>query len=110
MIPLPRRMLQQTAIVRVPKDTPYGGEYEEPKTIDHVWFDASATIRRTDYQLEAPVKGTLFIDPKVSVGAFEIPAGSLVSVDGEVSEAAVHDCSTIKDNMGKVHHWEIVLK
>ena len=45
MIPLPRRMLRQTAVVRVPKDGAYGGEFEEPRTIDRVWFDASASIR-----------------------------------------------------------------
>ncbi|MCB6760063.1 minor capsid protein [Adlercreutzia equolifaciens] len=110
MIPLPRRMLRQTATVRVPKDGPYGGEYEEAQTIERVWFDASATIRQTDYQLQAPVRGTLFIDPNTSAGAFAIPAGSLVSVDGEVSEATVHECSPIKDGRGRVHHWEVVLK
>jgi hypothetical protein len=110
MIPLPRRMLRQAATVRVPKDGPYGGEFEEAVTIGHVWFDASASIRRTDYQLQAPVKGTLFVDAKVSDGAFAIPAGSLVSVDGEVSEATVHECSPIKDGRGRVHHWEVVLK
>lgn len=110
MIPLPRRMLRQTAEVRVPKDGPYGGEYEEAKTIDHVWFDASASIRQTEYQLQAPVKGLLFIDPKVSSGAFAIPAGSLVTIDGEVSGATVHECSPIKDGRGRVHHWEVVLK
>ena len=71
---------------------------------------ASASIRRTDYQLQAPVRGTLYIDPKASTGAFAIPAGSLVSVDGEVSEATVHECSPIKDGRGRVHHWEVVLK
>ena len=110
MLHLPRRMLRQTAVVRVPKDGAYGGEFEEPRTIDRVWFDASASIRRTDYQLQAPVRGTLFIDPKASIGAFAIPAGSLVSVDGEVSEATVHECSPIKDGRGRVHHWEVVLK
>ncbi len=110
MIPLPRRMLRQTATVQVPKDSTYGGEYEEAVTIDRVWFDASASIRQTDYQLQAPVKGTLFIDPKVSDGAFAIPAGSLVSVDGEVSEATVHECSPIKDSHGRLHHWEVIVK
>ena len=110
MIPLPRRMLKQTATVRVPKDAVYGGEFEEPQTIDRVWFDASASVRRTEYQLQEPVKGTLFIDSKVSEGAFAIPAGALVSVDGEVSEATVHECCPIKDGNGRIHHWEVTLK
>ncbi len=110
-MPLPRRLMRQTAVVRVPKEgSPYGGEFEEPVTIERVRFEASASIRRTDYQLQAPVKGTLFIDPKASRGGFAIPAGSLVSVDGEVSEATVHDCETIRDGSGRVHHWEVALK
>lgn len=110
MIPLPRRMLRQSATVRVPKDGAYGGQYEEPMTIGRVWFDATAPVRRTDYQLQAPVRGILFIDPRTSTGAFEVPAGSLVSVDGEVSEATVHECSPVRDGRGRLHHWEAVLK
>lgn len=110
MIPLPRRMLRQSASVRVPKDGAYGGEYEDAVTIGRVWFDATAPIRQTDYQLQAPVRGTLFVDPNVSVGAFAIPAGSLVSIDGEASEATVHECSPVKDGRGRIHHWEVVLR
>lgn len=110
MIPLPRRMLRQTAEVRVPKEGPYGGDYEEAVTIERVWFDATASIRRTDYQLQAPVKGLLFIDPKVSRNAFAVPAGSLVTVDGEVSGATVHECCPVRDGRGRIHHWEVVLK
>ena len=108
--PIPRRLMQSTATVRVPKnDSPYGGEFEEPVTIEYVAFEASASIRRTDYQLEAPLKGTLFIDPKTSIGAFAIPAGSLVSVDSEISEATVHDCQAIP-SLANLHHWEVFLK
>lgn len=109
MMPLPRRLLRQTATVRVPKDSTYGGEYEDAVTITRVRFDATASIRATEYQLQAPVKGVLFIDPKVSGNAFAIPAGSLVSVDGEIAEATVHDCEEIRDDRGRVHHWEVVL-
>lgn len=109
MIPLPRRLLRSTATVKVPKEgTPYGGIYEEPVTIERVYFEPTASIRRTDYQLQAPLKGTLYIDPKVSVGAFEIPAGALVSVDGEVSDATVHECLPIP-SAAHVHHWEVTL-
>lgn len=110
MIPLPRRLLRSTAKVKVPKaGTPYGGEFEEPVTIERVCFEPTASIRRTDYQLQAPLKGTLYIDPKVSTGAFAIPAGSLVSVDGEVSDATVHECQAVP-NLGDLHHWEVLLK
>lgn len=108
-MPLPRRLMRQTAVVRVPKnDSHYGGEFEEPMTIERVRFEASASIRRTDYQLQAPVKGTLFIDAVNSSPAMEVPAGSLVSVDGEVSEACVQECRAIR-GAGSIHHWEAVL-
>ena len=108
--PIPRRLMRSTATVRVPKeDSPYGGVFEEPVKIEHVAFEASASIRRTDYQLEAPLKGILYIDPKTSTGAFAIPAGSLVSVDSEVSDATVHDCQPIP-SLANLHHWEVILK
>ncbi len=108
--PIPRRLMRSTATVRVPKsDSPYGGVFEEPVTIEHVAFEASDSIRRTDYQLEAPLRGILYIDPITSVGAFAIPAGSLVSVDGEVSEATVHDCQPTP-SLKNLHHWEVLLK
>lgn len=108
MIPLPRRLMRSTATVRVPKDSDYGGEFEEPVTIENVCFDGNATIRTTDYQLQAPIKGILYVDPRISRGAFAIPAGSLVSVDGEISEATVHDCQPTP-NAANLHHWEVTL-
>ena len=100
--------MRSTAVVRVPAPGVYGGEFDEPVTIENVCFDGNATIRRTDYQLQAPLKGVLYIDPKVSTGAFAIPAGSLVSIDGEISEATVHDCQPTP-NAANLHHWEVTL-
>lgn len=108
MIPLPKRLMASTATVRTPKGGMYGGDFNDPVTIERVCFQGEASIRRTDYQLQAPVKGVLFIDPRVSVGAFEVPAGSLVSVDGEVSEATVHECAAVP-SAANLHHWELVL-
>ncbi|MBQ9042311.1 MAG: hypothetical protein IJ111_05790 [Eggerthellaceae bacterium] len=109
MIPLPKWLLTSTATVRVPaKSGVYGGEYAEPVTIGRVCFQGAASIKATAYQLQAPVKGVLFIDPNVSEGAFEIPAGALVSVDGEVSEATVHECIPVP-SAANLHHWEVTL-
>ena len=41
-------------------------------------------------------------------GAFAIPAGSLVSVDGSPPVAAT-SCVPRLDGMGRVHHWEVAL-
>lgn len=109
MIPIPRRLMRSTATVRTPREGGYGGEYNEPVKIAGVCFDATAGLGVTDHQLQAPARGVLFVDPRVSKGAFEIPAGSLVSVDGEVSEATVHECEAIYGWDG-LHHWEYVLR
>ncbi len=109
MFPIPKRLLTSSASVRTPKEGAlYGGEYNDPVTIGRVCFQGEAGIRRTDYQLQAPVKGVLFIDPNVSVNAFAIPAGSLVSIDGEQSEATVHECNPVP-SAANLHHWEVTL-
>ena len=107
--PLPRKLMRDTISVKVPKDSPYGGEFENPVTIERVCYQSVASVRATDYQLQAPLKGMLFIDPVLSVGAFEIPAGSLVCVNGEKSWATVHECEAISSYSG-LHHWEVLLK
>lgn len=110
MIPLPRRLLRSTATVRVPEEgSPYGGRYREPVTVRRVCFQGEAGLQRTDYQLQAPLKGVMYMDPRVSEGAFPIPAGSLVSIDGEVSEATVHECAPVP-SAANIHHWEVTLK
>ena len=108
MIPLPKWLMTSTATVRVPKGGMYGGEYEEPVTVERVCFQGEAAVRRADYQLQAPMRGVLFVDPSVSIGAFEIPAGSLVSIDGEESEATVHECVPVP-SAASLHHWEVTL-
>lgn len=108
MMPIPRRLLTQEATVRIPKEGGYGGEYQEPTRISCVRFEPCLSVSASAYQLQAPAKGTLFIDATNSEPAMEVPAGSLVSVDGEVSEACVKECCPIRE-AGRVHHWELVL-
>ena len=108
MIPIPKWLLTSTATVRTPRSGMYGGEFDEPVTITRVCFQGAAALMATGYQLQAPVKGVLFVDPNVSGGAFEIPAGALVSVDGEASEATVHECIPVP-SATKLHHWEVTL-
>lgn len=103
--PIPRRLLRSTATVRVPKDSFRAGEYEDPVTIGRVWFEPSAAAGSHGQE---PVKGLLVIDPRVSEGAFAIPAGSLVSIDGMVSNAKATSCDAVP-SAADVHHWEVVL-
>lgn len=102
---IPKRALPSTCMVRVPKDG--GGEYDEPVAIKHVRFEPKDAIRATDYQLRDTVTGVLIIDSANSDGAFGIPAGSLVSIDGG-PESCVSGCTEYSTWSG-VHHWEIEL-
>ena len=115
MMPIPRRLLRQACTVRVPRDSFYRGEYEEPVSFGRVCYEPASSIGGTansggsPHQEQNPVRGTLFIDPRASEGAFEVPAGSLVKVDGMETEAVVRECAAIMCG-GRVHHWEVVLK
>lgn len=106
MPPIPRRLLTSKASVRVPVPG-FGGTYAEAREISHVCWQPEQPLRRTDHQAGAPCKGTLFIDAVLSEGAFEIPAGSLVSVDGD-TECCVQECAALPSPKN-VHHWEVTL-
>lgn len=106
MPPIPRRLLTSTAVVRVPVEG-YGGAYAEPRTIAHVCWQPEQPVRATATQVGAPCTGTLFVDAVFSEGTFAIPAGSLVSVDGD-TECCVQSCAALPSPQN-VHHWEVVL-
>ena len=42
MMPIPRRLLRQACTVRVPRDSFYRGEYEEPVTIGRVCYEPAS--------------------------------------------------------------------
>ena len=109
MTPIPRRLLGSTALVRVPKDGEYGGEFEEPVEIGHVRLQPAHGVRMESYRFTDPNPvGLLFVDAKNSEGAFEIPVGSLVSVDG-ADWASVRTVAAYPDFYRNVHHWEVEL-
>ena len=108
--PIPLDLLPSTASVRVPDDAAdRGGAFLEPVTVTNVRFERSANIRHTDYQLQDTTTGVLFVDALQSGGAFEIPAGSKVSVDGG-PWMSVSRCRAFEEFSGQVHHWEIELR
>lgn len=107
--PIPRRMLPSSCTVREPLDDGgFGGRYGEERSMRFVRFESSDDVRATEYQLRDGPKGTLFIDSVSTEGAFAVPAGSLVSVDGSPPVAAT-SCVPCPDGMGRVHHWEVAL-
>lgn len=101
-------MLGNTCTVRVPAPSDYGGEFEEPVTIRNVRFQRRDPFHPNELSLGEGSKGLLFIDAVNSAGAFEIPSGSLVTIDGE--EMIAGDVATFIGFGDQIHHWEIELR
>jgi hypothetical protein len=111
MLPIPMRVLTSSVRVRIPVDGAGGyKEYADPATIGNVRYELASGVRPTSYQLQDGTTGVLFIDALNSVGAFDVPAGSLVSVDGAEAECCVAACRRYEGFGGRVHHWEVELK
>lgn len=103
--PIPGSLRGSTVAVRVPVDSEFGGEYAEPVEIEGVRFQPAETMPRSAYVLSDGAKGLLWVDA-TSGGAFEVPAGSLLSIDGGAwaSAGKVTRCVAFGND---VHHWEI---
>ena len=104
--PILRTLLGSGCTVRVPVDGDYGGEYAEPKAIEHVRFCPRAALERTGYVFSDGAKGLLFIDGINSTGGFELPVGALVSIDG-APEVSVISCEPCIGFANELHHWEV---
>ena len=92
--------------VRLPEDGEYAGVFGDAKTIEHVRYVERSELERSGYVYSDGSKGTLFIDPITSVGAFELPEGALVSIDG-APEVAVVKCEPKIGFGNDIHHWEV---
>lgn len=110
MRPIPKRLLPFSCEVRVPKDGGLmGGEYEEPVTLAHVAVEPVDRVRPTAYQLQDATNAVMYVDAVNTEGAFHVPSGSLVTLEGETSPSSVSSCHEFAP-YGRVHHWELELK
>ena len=106
--PIPRFLLYDYIDVFVPVEGDFGGMYSEsPKRIDHVRFDPSADLSRTEYVLTDGDKGIIYIDAKNSDGAFEVPVGSLIAIDGASQKLSAVEVVPCRGALGQLHHWEL---
>lgn len=106
LTPIPLSVMPSTVLVKTPKESDFGGDFNEPVEIKHVRFDDAAALVRNAYVLSDGAKGLLFIDAVNSRGAFDIPVGSLVSIDGD-EYCMAGKVSPYKGFDGVIHHWEI---
>ncbi len=107
---IPLFAMPSTARVREPVDSEDGGAYapeDSARLISHVRFERSEALSRSRYVLSDAARGLLFVDAANSGGAYGIPVGSLVSVDGGEWLAATRVTPLSVD--GPVHHWEVEL-
>ena len=110
LAPIPLSLLPDTALVKVPAEGDYGGEYAPDATISHVRFDSTSALRVSEYVSDDGAQGVLYVDAANSGGAFAIPEGSLVSVDGGKTWMAALSVSEYMCFGGAVHHWEVELR
>ena len=107
--PIPISLMPDSMDVREPASGDYGGTYaEEAYTVVNVRFDANVPALETQYVMEEGARGIVFVDAANSLGAKEIPVGSLVTIRGD--EMAVMNVHRFEDFAGHVHHWELEVR
>lgn len=110
--PIPKKLLPDTATVRVcnPDQDAYDGRgsFSDPVTIKGVRWEAREMVKASQHVFTDGSTGLMFVDRINSAGAFEIPAGSLVTVNGQ--EKFVVQTFPVKEMNGVVHHWEVELR
>lgn len=111
MRPIPKTLLTSSCTVRTPVEGPGGHPgYSEPRRISNVRYERARGLSASSpYRRQGAGGGTLYIDARSSAGAFEVPAGSLVSVDGAACEACAESTERFEGPGGRVHHWEVTL-
>jgi len=105
---IPRALMPDELYVWEPDDSSeYDGAYSTTaKRIYNVRFDSNSPIKDSEYQTSDGMKGVIFIDARTSKGAYQIPEGSLVSLDGVTKMVAIK-VTPYKTLHGRIHHWEI---
>ena len=103
--PMPLRLLDVDALVRVPDGI---GGFAEGVAVSRVRFVRKQSVVDDAHRLADAGTGTVYVDALNSVGAFEVPAGSRIDVGGHsYLVAEVRRCA---DFNGHVHHWELVVR
>ena len=100
--PIPRGALPDVMTVRL--ELP-DGSFGEPVIVANVRFEGKQSMTDDAHRSVDAGSGKVFVDAVNSIGAFDVPAGSRVTVRGRSMVARkVHRC---EDLFGRCHHWEI---
>lgn len=105
--PIPKSVLGSTMSVRVPIDGRRG--YSDAMFVTHVRFQDVKVLETSSYAIDDDSTGIIYMDAVNSVGAFDIPVGSLISVDGGEERSVVKTTKEVGFG-NKVHHWKIEVR
>lgn len=83
------------------------GAYGDGRRVDHVRFERKQSFRGDGHCWADAGAGTLFMDAVNSPGAYEVPAGSRIEVNGR--SYLVRRVSRLEGARGRAHHWELEL-
>ena len=103
--PIPLRLLPDRMLVRT---TDGRGGYNEPVPVCHVRFDRAEGVVAEEHRDADAGHGVVFVDYVNSVGAFEVPAGSRVEIDGQ--SLYVTEVKRFRTVYGRIHHWELSVR
>lgn len=103
--PIPRTALPDAMAVRAPLPD---GSFGEPAVIAGVRFDRRQSVLGDAHRSADAGAGTVYVDAVNSAGAFEVAAGSRVSIRGH--SYCVAECRPCEDLFGRVHHWELKVR
>ena len=101
--PIPIRFLPYEAIVRCPDDE-HGG-YGGPIHLRHVGFELEQRAAGDAHRSADAGAGTVYIDYLNTDGAFEVPVGSRIEIQGR--SLSVRLMRRVLYPTGYVHHWEL---
>lgn len=105
---IPKALMPDTIEVFVPVAGEYGGTFsEDALVIKNVRLERKSGMNVSSYVQMNGTFGKLFIDAVNSEGAFYIPIGSKVLLNGSNEKHIVTKVECFEGFNGKVHHWEV---
>lgn len=103
--PIPLRLLAYDAQVRVPDGA---GGFAAGVAVGRVGLVLTQSVADDAHRGADAGAGTVYIDAVNSTGAFEVPAGSRVDIDGR--SLYVTACRRCEGVGARVHHWELTVR